>query len=105
MYHVACSTDKQIDHINGVRDDNRIENLRLVDNVQNNRNTVLSKKNKTGVSGMWYNKKRNKYEVTVGGVSDRHGQRKRFSDFFEACCYRKSIENTLGYHPNHGRIR
>ena len=105
MYHVACSTDKQIDHINGVRDDNRIENLRLVDNVQNNRNTVLSKKNKTGVSGMWYNKKRNKYEVTVGGVSDRHGQRKRFSDFFEACCYRKSIENTLGYHPNHGRIK
>jgi len=105
MYHVDCSTEKQIDHINGVRDDNRIENLRLVDHAQNTRNVVLSKKNKVGVSGIWYNKARNKYEVTVGGKATDTGQRKRFSDFFEACCYRKSLENMLGYHPNHGRMQ
>lgn len=37
------SRDNHIDHINGIRDDNRIENLRVVTHQQNNWNQVRAK--------------------------------------------------------------
>jgi len=50
----------EIDHINGIRDDNRIENLREVTGTQNNFN-------RKGVKG--YTKRGNKYQakITVKG--------------------------------------
>jgi len=42
----------QIDHLNGVRDDNRIENLRLVSQTVNNLNCRKSKNNTSGVNGV-----------------------------------------------------
>lgn len=41
-----------IDHINGVRGDNRIINLRLVENEINQRNRSMNKNNKTGTNGI-----------------------------------------------------
>ncbi len=38
----------QIDHINRVKDDNRIANLRVVSNGENRANTAPNKKNKVG---------------------------------------------------------
>lgn len=49
--HGAEPTD-QIDHINGIRDDNRIANLRLATNTENGRNRVVSKNNKIGLKGV-----------------------------------------------------
>lgn len=43
-----------IDHINREPSDNRISNLRLVDKFLNARNKGVSKKNKTGVTGVCY---------------------------------------------------
>ena len=45
-------TDKQIDHINGVRTDNRIENLRIVSPVENNRNLARYCNNTSGAVGV-----------------------------------------------------
>lgn len=39
----------QIDHINHDRKDNRIANLRVVDNTENHRNRPLQSSNKTGL--------------------------------------------------------
>lgn len=45
----------QIDHINHDRADNRLVNLRLVTHMQNGMNQSISKKNKSGVTGVcWY---------------------------------------------------
>lgn len=46
----------QIDHINGDKCDNRIENLREVDNAQNQWNTGLRSTNKSGVKGVYWHK-------------------------------------------------
>lgn len=58
----------EIDHINGIRDDNRICNLREADRGENNRNCKIRKDNTTGVKGV--SLKRGKYcaRVRINGV-------------------------------------
>lgn len=51
--------DKQIDHINGQRNDNRISNLRLVNQQQNNWNY-------TQALGYSFSKKENKWVAYIG---------------------------------------
>jgi len=45
--------DADIDHVNGDRTDNRIENLRDVSRSQNRRNSALSSSNSSGVTGVF----------------------------------------------------
>ncbi|MCW6525288.1 HNH endonuclease [Yersinia ruckeri] len=93
-----------IDHINGVRDDNRISNLRLVKNNKNCQNRKLQHNNSTGIHGVYLHKRNNRYCVQISSKSDaRKCYLGSFDNIFDAACARKSAENELGYHPNHGR--
>lgn len=47
---------KQVDHINRIKTDNRIENLRPVTNTENARNVGLTSANKSGVKGVHWHK-------------------------------------------------
>lgn len=49
---IEPTDDKVIDHINGEKLDNRIENLRLCSRIENSRNTILAINNTTGFKGV-----------------------------------------------------
>lgn len=92
---------EQIDHINHNRRDNRIENLREVNCVENGKNRPIQRNNKTGCQGVWKNPKDGKYEVYI----THNGSRKnlgRFSDFNDAVQARKDAESRFLFHENHG---
>ena len=51
----------EVDHINRIRDDNRIENLRWVYSVENAQNTGIRCDNKTGHKNISYHKQSNTF--------------------------------------------
>lgn len=57
--------DRFIDHINGDRLDNRIENLRLVTASQNSTNQKISSKNTSGFKGVHWVTEKRKWKATI----------------------------------------
>lgn len=92
----------QLDHINKNRSDNRFSNLREVNNSENQRNTTLRSSNKSGVMGIHIRTDNGKWSVRINHNGERYVLGS-FTDFFEACCARKSAEARFGYHINHGK--
>lgn len=92
----------QIDHINGIKDDNRIENLRAVNNSENQRNKRIQKNNNTGTHGVSWCSHRNKWRARVNKPDGTRVCLGRFSDIEKAIRARKAAEIKYGYHPNHG---
>lgn len=58
--------NERIDHINGIRDDNRSENLRLATHSQNQMNRGKPSNNTTGYKNIYLDKIQNKYYIQVG---------------------------------------
>ena len=85
-----------IDHINKIRSDNRVINLRWATMGENCKNKNLYKKNKTGISGVWWNAKKQKWQVYI-----RNNRRLIhlgfFIDFDKAVAIRKEAELMYGY--------
>ena len=102
LYMTGEFPKNQGDHINGVRSDNRWNNLRDVTPTENSKNKRPQLNNKTGIPGIFWYKRERKWEVQIG-VDGRPLSLGYFVDFFEACCIRKSAERKYNYHPNHGR--
>ena len=58
---------EQIDHINGIKDDNRISNLRLADNFINSQNKrKLLKSNKSGYMGVHFDNNIKMFRARIG---------------------------------------
>lgn len=95
---------EEIDHVNGVRDDNRIENLRSADKSLNQRNTTIRSDNTSGRTGVyWYPK----YECWLAKIGSRRSGSTHigyFPTFDEAKAAREQAERALGY-PENGRRR
>lgn len=55
----------EIDHINGIRYDNRFDNLREATSSENKMNACRHKDNKSGVKGIRFHKRAKKYQARV----------------------------------------
>lgn len=65
LYTYGEFPDGMVDHINRVKDDNRIANLRVVSKSQNAMNTKLHKHNTSGYRGVSLHKKSNKWKAKI----------------------------------------
>lgn len=75
---------EEIDHINGVRDDNRITNLRTATRSSNMQNQRAARSNsKSGVLGVHWHKARKKWAAYIG-VSGKTINLGRFTDKLDA---------------------
>lgn len=92
----------EVDHINGVKTDNRIENLRAATHSQNAHNQNTRSNNTSGIKGVSWNKleKRWKVNVCLDGVQKYIGG---FKDKASAELAAISARNQLhGEFANHG---
>lgn len=90
-----------IDHINGVRDDNRLENLRDVSKKENARNRAIGCDNRVGAIGLFpLVNKRFGVRISVEGKMIYLGSYDSFEEAVEA---RRLANIKYGYHENHGR--
>jgi len=96
----------QIDHINHDRQDNRIENLRLVENSQENlRNMSMINSNSSGHMGVCYLNGytgRKSWHAYIYVNNKKIGLGKYITKE-EAIKVRKEAEEKYGFHPNHGK--
>lgn len=93
-----------VDHINGDRTDNKIENLRSCSRLENSVNRAVASHNKSGVLGVHYDKSRGKWAAEIK-VNKKKVYLGRFDSIDEAKTARKIAEVKYGFHPNHGRIK
>jgi hypothetical protein len=85
---------KIIDHVNGDRLDNRIENLRPANECRNSQNARMSKNNTSGIKGVYFDQDRQKWSAEIGANNKRH-RLGRFSTKFDAACAAYSARNKL----------
>lgn len=107
----------EIDHINGIKTDNRLDNLRCIPQGMNKRNMKTRADNASGVQGVtkWTTTRRGNQKVEMWRAVAINQQGKQVIKTFSirkygeeqafklACEARKQMERDFGYQPNHGR--
>lgn len=102
MHHGAIMDGLQIDHINGVGTDNRIENLRVVTALENNRNKRRSSRGSaSGYTGVTYDKCNKGWKAHIQ-VNGRHYNLGVYKTVEQAREARLSANERFGFDPNHG---
>lgn len=108
MHRLLCnlsSNDKyDVDHMNHRRQDNRRENIRVCLHKDNGKNLSLKKNNTSGVTGVRYEKKQNKWYATIM-VNYKSINLGYFDDFSEAVkCRYEAEEKYFGKYSYNNSI-
>lgn len=103
LLHTGKWPEGEIDHINGVRSDNRLCNLRDVSREENRKNTKLQHNNTTGMPGVskYPGVERWRAYIKTDGRVKHLGC---FTSFEAAAEARIAAATSLGFHQNHGRV-
>lgn len=97
LYVYSEWPDGELDHANGDKGDNRIENLRLATRSQNNANRDTLKPTRSGIKGVsWHAKGHKNWRARI-----KHGRKERSVGYFHtkeeaAEAYRLAAEETFG---------
>ncbi len=102
LMHYGEWPSSQIDHIDGDYLNNRIENLRLADQVLNGRNMRMNLNNTSGCCGVTWNKGSYCWQATI---KDKGKQIYLgcYKSIFEAAAARRAAEIKIGYSTSHGK--
>lgn len=92
----------EIDHRNGMRDDNRIVNLREATCGENKQNRTVSKNNTSGFPGVTWKKRERKWVAQIG-LNYKHIHLGRFDTADQAAL--AYIEAKAKYHQFHSTVR
>lgn len=94
----------EIGHINHVRDDNRLVNLRFATRGENLKNQSVSSKSATAVTGVYFSKSRNKFMARIK-VNRQVHYLGCYNTLEEAAAARAEANLKFNFHNNHGKWR
>ena len=94
----------EVDHINHVRNDNRLVNLRFATQGENLKNQSVSSKSTTGVTGVYFNKSRNKFIAQIK-VNRQVHYLGCYNTLEEAAAARAEANLKFKFNNNHGKGR
>lgn len=94
----------EVDHINHVRNDNRLVNLRFVTRSENMRNRSVSSNSTSGITGVYFSKARKKY-IALIGVNRKLIYLGYFDTLEEAAAARAEANLKFKFNNNHGEGR
>ena len=93
--------DDEIDHINHDKTNNKISNLRMACRSQNSKNLSKSKRNISGVTGVFKHTQTGKWNAQIR-VCKKSIHLGSFDVFQNAVLARQKAEEKYGFHKNHG---
>lgn len=97
IWKMAFDTDPRfIDHLNGIRTDNRLANLRDVSRAENARNPGLSVNNTSGANGVYWYPRYGKWMASIR-VNGRRKNLGYFQDKAAAISARRDADAAAGY--------
>ena len=99
--HYGCWPDGEIDHVNHDKTDNRIANLRVVQRTQNAMNLSKSKRNSSGVTGVFKHTQTMRWQAQIR-INRKSIHLGSFESFDDAIAARRKAEKQHGFHENHG---
>ena len=91
-----------IDHINGIRSDNRLINIRSVTHTENSCNSKKPIHNTSGHIGVSWNNRDKRWTAFIT-LNQKRKALGNFVNINDAIICRKQNEVALGFHSNHGR--
>lgn len=104
LLHYGVWPDGDIDHEDHDKSHNWIENLRPVDQQTNSKNAGLSRRNKSGVTGVCWDKAAGKWKAQIK-IEDRNLNLGTYEHFDDAVLAREEANRKYNYHSNHGSRR